>query len=86
MTKREKRSSCIGGFGNAVYARCFDKMHRGVEGFDESLGVRWYAIPTRDIPIYEHSSYSCIDHDKVHLPELYNSIRLAEIGEAVIKF
>lgn len=86
MTKREERVSCINGVGNAVYARCFDYIKRGDEGFDESLGANLYAIPIRDVPLYADTTYSCIDEDAVHLPALYDPIRLAEIGQPVVRF
>lgn len=86
MTKREERANCINEVGNAVYARCFDYVKRGDERFDESLGANLYVIPIRDVPIYADTTYSCIDEDEVHLPALFDPIRLAEIGQPVVRF
>ena len=84
--KQEPRESCIGGTGNAMYARCFDFVSKLDERFDPGLGVNVYAIPMKDIPLFPGESYSCIDVDEISLPSLYEGIRIAEIGEPVVRF
>lgn len=72
ISKREKYEHCISGYGNTLYARCYQ-----ADWENELL----FYTPIKDVPLnITGKTHSCISEENVELPYYNETLANAELG------
>jgi hypothetical protein len=72
ISKSEKYEHCISGYGNTLYARCYQ-----ADWEEEAL----FYTPTKDVPLnITGKTHSCISEEDVEIPYHDEILANAEIG------